>query len=115
MSCENVQPLMSALIDRRVAGELREAALAHLDTCRACHAEFESIRVQRAVLRSLVAPPVPVRLQADLKVLASHERARRVLRLTWAARASHWRSVAALKLGNMMRPVALPVAGGLVS
>jgi hypothetical protein len=27
----------------------------------------------------------------------------------------HWRSLAALRLGNLMRPVALPVAGGLVS
>ena len=115
MSCENVQPLISSLVDRRVAAKQREEALAHLDTCRACSAEYESMRIQRAALRSLAAPPVPVILQGRLRVLASHERARQLVRINWAARAKHWRGLAALRLGNLMRPVALPVAGGLVS
>jgi hypothetical protein len=115
MSCENVQPLISSLVDRRVAAKQREEALAHLDTCRACSAEYESMRIQRGALRSLAAAPAPAMLQGKLRVLASHERARRLVRITWAARATHWRGLAALKLGNLMRPVALPVAGGLVS
>jgi hypothetical protein len=115
MSCENVQPLISSLVDRRVAGEQREEALAHLDTCRACNAEYESIRTQRSALRSLAAPPVPAMLQGRLQVLASHERARRLACITWAARFENWRGITRLKLGNLMRPVALPVAGGLVS
>src|SRR5580704_16349876 len=115
MSCENVQPLISSLIDRRVAGEQREEALAYLDSCRACNAEYESMRIQRAALRGLAASPVPALLDGKLRVLASHERARQIVRSNWAARVRHWRSLAALRLGNMMRPVALPVAGGLVS
>jgi hypothetical protein len=115
MSCENVQPLISSLVDRRVAGEQREEALAHLDACRACSAEYESMRVQRGALRSLAAAPAPAMLQGKLRVLASHERARRLVRINLAARAEHWRGLAALRLGNLMRPVALPVAGGLVS
>jgi hypothetical protein len=114
MSCENVQPLISSLVDRRVAGKQREEALAHLDTCRACSAEFESLQIQRAALRSLAAPIVPGVLQDRLKVLASHERARRLSRITWAARFAHWRSLAALRLSNLVRPVALPFAGGLL-
>lgn len=73
------------------------------------------MRVQRSALLSLAAPPVPAMLQGRLRVLASHERARRLVRINWAARAQHWRGLAALRLGNLMRPVALPVAGGLVS
>jgi putative zinc finger protein len=115
MSCENVQPLISSLLDRRVAGEQREAALAHLDTCRVCNAEYETMRIQRAALRSLSASAVPAMLQGKLQVLASHERSRRLARITWAARFENWRSLTRLKLGNLMRPVALPVAGGLVS
>jgi hypothetical protein len=115
MSCENVQPLISSLIDRRVAGEQREEALAHLDTCRACSTEYETLRTQRTALRSLAAPAVPTMLQDRLRVLASHERARQLKRITWAARFADWRSLVSLKLGNLMRPVALPVAGGLVS
>jgi len=54
-------------------------------------------------------------LEGRLKVLASHERARRLVRISWAARVENWRELAVLKLGHLMRPVALPVAGGLVS
>jgi hypothetical protein len=115
MSCENVQPLISSLIDRRVAGVQREEALAHLDSCRTCSSEYESMRIQRAALRGLAAPPVPAMLEGKLRVLASHERARRLVRRNWAARMAHWRGLAALHLGDLMRPVALPVAGGLVS
>ena len=115
MSCENVQPLISSLIDRRVAASQRDEALAHLETCRACSVEYESMRIQRSALRSLAAPSVPAMLQGRLRVLASHERARRLTRINWMARAQHWRGLAALRLGHLMRPVALPVAGGLVS
>jgi hypothetical protein len=115
MSCENVQALISLLLDRRVAGEGRDEALAHVNLCRACSAEYESMRIQRAALRSLAAPTVPAMLEGKLRVIASHQRARRLARLTWTARFEHWRGLAALRLGNLMRPVALPVAGGLVS
>jgi hypothetical protein len=115
MSCENVQPLISSLIDRRVGAEQREEALAHLDSCRACSSDYESMRIQRAALRSLAAPAVPAMLQGRLQVLASHERARRLTRITWAARFENWRSLTRVRLGNLMRPVALPIAGGLIS
>src|SRR5580700_8766282 len=115
MSCENVQPLMSSLVDRRVAAKQREEALAHLDTCRACSAEYESMRLQRSALRSLAAPPVPAMLQGRLRLLASREQAGQLVPTPWAARPSPRRGLAALRLGNLMRPVALPVAGGLVS
>jgi len=115
MSCEHVQTLISSLLDRRVAGELRDEAWAHVHACRACHAEYESLRVQRAALRSLAHPPVPQMLEDRLRVIASHQRARQLVRLSWAARYRHWREMAAVKFGNMMRPVALPIAGGLIS
>jgi hypothetical protein len=115
MSCENVQALISLLLDRRVAGEARDEALAHVNMCRACSAEYESMRVQRAALRSLATPPVPAMLEGNLRVIASHQRQRRLARLTWTTRFAHWQSLTELKLGNLMRPVALPVAGGLIS
>jgi hypothetical protein len=63
----------------------------------------------------MAAQPVPAMLKQRLQVLASHERARQVSRISWQARAEHWRGIAKLKFDNMMRPFALPVAGGLVS
>jgi hypothetical protein len=47
--------------------------------------------------------------------MASHERARRLARVTLAARWKEWSSTASLWFDNLMRPVALPFAGGLLS
>ncbi len=74
MSCENVRALISPLLDRQVEAEQRDDALAHLNTCRACSAGYESMRIQRAALRRLAAPPVPAILQSRLRVMASHQR-----------------------------------------
>jgi hypothetical protein len=119
MSCENVRPLISSLIDRQlqagVAVETREEAMAHLAACRACAAEFDAAGWQRAALRSLGAPAVPAKLAANLRVMASHERARQLTRITWSARLDALRDRLVLQFENMMKPVALPIAGGLIS
>jgi hypothetical protein len=73
------------------------------------------MRIQRTALRSLAAPAIPPMLHSRLQVLASHERKRQLARIDLAARFADWRSLARLRLGNLMRPVALPVAGGLIS
>ena len=79
MSCEKVRPLIASLIDRQLqagaAVETREEAMAHLAACRACGAEFEAAQWQRVALRSLGASAVPAKLAANLRVMASHERA----------------------------------------
>jgi hypothetical protein len=119
MSCEKVRPLIASLIDRQlqagVAGEAREEAMAHLAACRACGAEFDAAQWQRIALRSLATSPVPAKLAANLRVMASHERARQLTRITWRARIESMRDKLALQFENMMKPVALPVAGGLIS
>jgi hypothetical protein len=119
MSCEKIRPLISSLIDRQlqagVAVETREEAMAHLAACRACAAEFDAAGWQRGALRSLAAPVVPARLAANLRVIASHERARQLTRITWSARLEAMRERLVLQFENMMKPVALPIAGGLIS
>jgi hypothetical protein len=119
MSCEKVRPLIASLIDRQlqagVAGEMREEVMAHLEACRACGSEFETAEWQRVALRSLGSTAVPAKLAASLRVIASHERARRLTRITWGARLASMRDRFALHFENMMKPVALPVAGGLIS
>jgi hypothetical protein len=119
MSCEKVRPLISSLIDRQlqagVAAETREEAMAHLAACRPCAAEFEGAQWQRVALRSLAEPAVPARLAANLRVIASHERSRQLTRITWRARLEAMRDRLTLQFENMMKPVALPIAGGLIS
>lgn len=119
MSCEKVRPLIASLIDCQlqagVAVETREEAMAHLAACRVCGTEFEAAQWQRVALRSLGASPIPAKLGAKLRVMASHERARQLTRITWRARLEAMRDMFALQFENMMKPVALPVAGGLIS
>src|ERR1700722_14111158 len=96
MSCENVRPLIASLIDRQlpagVTGAQREEAMAHLAACRPCGAEYEAFQWRRAALRSLAAPAVPANLAAKLRVIASHERARQLTRITLRARLEALRS-----------------------
>ncbi len=119
MSCENVRPLIDLLIDRQLQREAadgqREEIMAHLAECRGCEAKFEAVQRQRATLRSLASAPVPARLAASIRVVASHERARQLTRITWRIRLETFLDRATLHFENMMKPVALPIAGGLIS
>ncbi|HLK67330.1 MAG TPA: zf-HC2 domain-containing protein [Bryobacteraceae bacterium] len=115
MSCENVQKLISPLVDRQVPAGEQEDVLAHLEACKQCGAQFESMQKMRQALRTMSHAPIPVHLTANLRVLASHERERRLSRVSFSARLRFWYDHARLWFDNLMRPVALPFGGGLVS
>jgi hypothetical protein len=115
MSCENVQELISPLLDREVSASERENVLEHIKVCRHCASQLESTQILSTALRRLNQPPVPVALTAQLRVMASHECERRLVRASLAARWRAWSSSARLWFDNLMRPVALPFAGGVLS
>lgn len=115
MSCENVQELISPLLDRRVPVGEQENVLAHLESCRQCSAQFESMQKVRAALRSMNHAPMPDELTANLRVMASHECERQLSRATPSNRLRYWSDRARLCFDNLMRPLALPVGGGLLS
>ncbi|HUI55221.1 MAG TPA: zf-HC2 domain-containing protein [Bryobacteraceae bacterium] len=115
MSCENVQELISSLLDAKLAGAERENALAHIKACRRCEAHFEWMQSQREILRTMAAPAVPAPLTTNLRVLASHERERQLARVSFSTRVERWESRIQLAFDNLMRPVALPFTGGLLS
>lgn len=119
MSCEKVRSLMASLVDRAHQGDAaagtRVEAMAHIAACRGCSAELEAAEWQRKALRSLASAPVPAKLAANLRVMASHEQTRQLSRITWRARFETLRCRLTLEFENMMKPVALPVAGGLIT
>jgi hypothetical protein len=115
MSCENVRELISLLLDRKLSAGERESVLEHIETCRKCASRLESMQNLRAALRRLNQPPMPVDLTAQLRVLASHERTRQLARMTLAARWQEFSSTLHLWFDNLMRPLAVPAAGGLLS
>lgn len=61
----------------------------------------------RQVLVHLPVEPVPPGLTARLRVIASHERRRRLHRHLWLDRIR-------LQLNDLLRPLAVPAAGGLL-
>jgi hypothetical protein len=115
MSCDDKQEMVSALLDRRVTAREEESVLAHLESCRQCGAEFESMRELRGALRQLDKPELPVRLLEGLRVLALNERLRRLSHVGLSARAHRWAERMQLVFENLMRPMALPFAGGVLS
>jgi hypothetical protein len=115
MSCENFEERISSHLDGLLEAGEREGLLAHLEACRDCGARLKSLAELRARLRRLEEPRVPRALAVRLRVLASHEHARHVARATWSARIANWKAAIRLNFENLMRPVALPVAGGVLS
>jgi hypothetical protein len=115
MSCEYPRARISSLLDHRLGGRERRETLAHLKSCGRCNDEYQAFEEQRLAMRSMEAPEVPAVLTNRLRVLASHERLRQMARASISARLRHMADSARLFVDNMMRPVALPFGGGLVS
>jgi hypothetical protein len=103
------------LLDRKIAAEERESVLAHIGSCRDCSTHYEAMQALRAELRKMEQRTIPAYLAERLRVLASHERVRRLSRVTLSARARHWAARMQLTFDNLMRPMALPFAGGVLS
>lgn len=115
MSCENVQEQISSLIDRRMQLDEREKVLAHLESCTQCSNHFAEMQGVRNALRRMADARVPAHLQQKLRVMASYERVRQLSRASFVSRRRRWLSHIQLTFENMMRPAALPFAGGLLS
>ena len=115
MSCNHVQERISPLLDRQVPAGERQKLLAHIESCKKCGARVESLQNLRAAMRGMANPPVPSAMAARLRVTASHERSRQLARRDLGSRWHAWTTAVELWFDNLMRPVALPFAGGLLS
>jgi hypothetical protein len=115
MSCENSEELISLLLDGRLPETERENMLAHTGVCRECGAHFASLQTRRAILRNMAQTPVPQALAMRLSVMASHERQRQLARVNIRERMQRIATNVNLAFDNLMRPVALPITGGILS
>jgi anti-sigma factor RsiW len=107
--------MVSSLLDGGMTAGERERALAHLNSCGACHARFQSAQHLRQSLLEMDHARIPDELVGRLQVMASHERLRRLRRVNLSAFVGHWAGLVWLFFDNMMRPRALPFAGGVLS
>ncbi|HLH17334.1 MAG TPA: zf-HC2 domain-containing protein [Bryobacteraceae bacterium] len=115
MSCEKLQERISSFVDGQLPSAEREHVSAHMASCRDCSAYRESLESVRRAVRQMSRPPVPAALTARLRVLASHEQSRRRARADWRGWARYWSDRLSLAFDNLMRPLAFPFAGALIS
>jgi hypothetical protein len=76
---------------------------------------LENDKALNRALRGLRRPTSPVGMTTSLRVLASRERARAGHRSSWKSQLKNWFDHAQLAVENVMRPLALPIAGGVFS
>ncbi len=115
MNCQTVTHHLSACLDERLPVEEVRELRRHLDLCADCALRYRQTSRLRDSLRSLPPLVSPPELAIRLRVQASQERLRLMRRSSFGAVAAHWISRLSLWSENLMRPVAIPVAGGLVS
>jgi hypothetical protein len=112
MECGKVRSKVSAYMDGSVSEDERREMRLHLSKCGTCSAESERYGRIRAALRSLPPYVPPPELAVRLRVIASRERARA---METAPIFKRWRDSFQLSLQNLMRPLALPLFGGICS
>jgi len=82
-----------------------------MSSCHACTRERERFERVRQALRAIPKASVPAELTLRLRVTASKVRAESARVSVW----NKWRDRFELAAKNLMRPLALPLAGGLCS
>ena len=92
-----------------------ERVVTHLEICRECDLRRAEVRSLRSGLGSLPRMAVPSLLSTRLRVVASRERSRLLLRRDLAARWKELRRNVKLLFDNLLRPVAVPATGGILA
>ncbi|HLJ13941.1 MAG TPA: zf-HC2 domain-containing protein [Bryobacteraceae bacterium] len=106
---------LSEYLDGGLSEQERCELVHHLANCGTCTAAAAEYRQMRSSLRNLAQRIPPAQLETRLRVQASRAALRQANRASFPRRLVSWRETAALHLDNIMRPLALPLAGGLVA
>ncbi len=115
MDCQQVKLMLSSFQDGCVVESERREIQNHLGRCGPCSLQYGQLEMVRQTLRAMPRRPMPAHLAYSLRSIASREAARRRY---YAGFRGYVRSVAewiALTKDNLMRPFALPAAGGIAS
>lgn len=115
MKCQHAARNMSAFVDGRLNAADRRSVALHLEECQHCASLADEYHRVRQSLRSIPVVAPPPELTTRLRIVASRERVRMATRRSWRAVAAGWVASVNLWLDNLMYPLALPFAGGVVS
>lgn len=103
MTCLSARQRLAGYVQERLGAAEQASVRRHLQDCAACFEDYEYHARLDSPLRELPAVEPPLALDLDIR-----------LRLMPQHRASLWDRWQ-VHLSNLMRPVALPAAGGLLS
>jgi hypothetical protein len=112
MTCERVRNSLWAHLDGCLPEAERRGVSSHLAGCRDCSLVSDKLKRFHGALKDLPVFEPPEELGIKLRVMASRERQRMLARKHLLQNVRDW-----LRLwpAELMRPVALPLAGGLLS
>src|SRR2546429_6095622 len=113
MTWEQVRDQIWLRLDGQLTSPEWDRSQAHFRSCSHCNAFFEFMQNLCADMRNMAKPAVPAGLTTELRVIASHEYARRLTRANLSALFQNWRGNIRLAFDNLLRPFAVPVTGGL--
>jgi hypothetical protein len=113
MDCQQVQWMLSTLLDGRVIEAERRILEEHLRHCPPCEARYSEMAVLRGALRSAPVRNVSRAMALRLRATALREAARQRRRVDFRAQVRAAYERVAFCLDSLMRPLALPAAGGL--
>jgi hypothetical protein len=115
LNCKAVQESLWDFMADALNGCERERVSRHLEDCRDCDLHRSEVRSLRMGLKGLPNVQVSPLLGTRLRVIASRERSRQMLRRDLAARLAELRARARLMFDNLLRPIAVPAAGGVLA
>ncbi len=115
MNCYRVRRILAQYCDGTLPTGDERRVQSHLALCPSCMTARQQYARSRAVLQALPVLRPPLHLLPSLRALASCERARRLEGNRLSGRASQWLAAFRLRASLLMRPLALPLAGGLIS
>jgi len=115
LNCKLVRSSLWDFMAGTLDEDLHLAVRAHLEQCGECDLHRAEVRSVRTGLKHLPQVTVSPLLATRLRVVASRERSRQALRRDLAARFEDLRSRVKLTFDNLLRPLALPAAGGLLA
>lgn len=115
MKCQTIADRLSEFLDLRLPEQEHLEVSRHLESCIRCGIQCQEMRRMRMSLRALPVKPVPAYLTTSLRVIASREHARASAGNRFQATLRRLCEKGELMVANLMRPLAIPFAGGLCS
>ena len=115
ISCSTAANRFSAFLDGDLSPAEQWQMDAHVDDCSRCAAQIQQMRKLRSTLRRIPVRVPPASLKTQLRVVASRELIRQKATASVPAMWAECRSRFDLWSQNLMRPLAIPTAGGFLS